>query len=53
MTLHLLRLFDGATTLADAVDLAAAAYSLDADDVLPGALLTTRALVEDGLLRLP
>ena len=53
VTLHLLRLFDGATTLADAVDLAAAAYSLDADDVLPGALLTTRALVEDGLLRLP
>ena len=53
VTLHLLRLFDGATTVADAVDLAAAAYSLDADDVLPGALLTTRALVEDGLLRLP
>jgi len=49
---HLLRSFDGVTTLADAVDATAAVYDLDPDDVLPGALLAVRGLVEDGLLRL-
>jgi hypothetical protein len=49
---HLVRSFDGVTTLADAVDATAAVYDLDPDDVLPGALLAVRGLVEDGLLRL-
>ena len=52
VTLHLVRLLDGATTLSDAVALAAAAYDLDVDDVLPGALVAVRSLVEDGLLEL-
>ena len=47
---HLVRQLDGRTTLADAVDSVAAAYDLDADDVLPGALVAVRGLVEDGLL---
>ncbi len=46
----LVRAFDGATTLSDAVGSVAAAYALDPDDVLPGALLAVRGLVEDGLL---
>jgi hypothetical protein len=49
---HLVRTFDGRTSLSDAVDLAAAAYDLDPDDVLPGALLLTRSLAEDGALLL-
>jgi methylase of polypeptide subunit release factors len=47
---HLVRRLDGATSLSDAIDSVAAAYDLDADDVLPGALLAVRGLVEDGLL---
>jgi hypothetical protein len=43
---------DGVTTLEDAVDSVASAYDLDPDDVLPGALLAVRGLVEDGLLLL-
>jgi hypothetical protein len=43
---------DGTTSLADAVDSVASAYDLDPDDVLPGALLAVRGLVEDGLLLL-
>jgi len=49
---HLVRQLDGATSLADAVGSVAAAYDLDPDDVLPGALLAVRGLVEDGLLLL-
>lgn len=49
---HLVRSFDGATTLAQAVDSAAAVYDLDPDDVLPAALVAVRALVEDALLTL-
>ena len=52
VTVHLLRSFDGLTTLAEAVDLAAAAFDLDPDDVLPGALLTVRKLTEESLLHL-
>jgi len=52
VTLHLVRLLDGATTLDAAVGLSAAAYDLDVDDVLPGALVAVRSLVEDGLLEL-
>ena len=47
---HLVRQFDGVTSLSDAIDSVAAAYDLDPDDVLPGALLAVRGLVEDGLL---
>ncbi len=50
--LHLVRQLDGDTSLADAVGSAAAAYDLDPDDVLPGALLAVRGLVEDGHLLL-
>jgi methylase of polypeptide subunit release factors len=50
---HLVRSFDGATTLSAAVDSAAAAYDLDPDDVLAGALVAVRGLVEDGFLTLP
>jgi methylase of polypeptide subunit release factors len=46
----LVRSFDGVTTLSAAVGAVAAAYDLDPDDVLPGALLAVRGLVEDGLL---
>ncbi len=53
VTVHLLRAFDGTTTLSDAVDDAAAAYGLDPDDVLPGALLTVRHLTETTHLHLP
>ena len=49
---HLVRQLDGATSLADAVGSVAAACDLDPDDVLPGALLAVRGLVEDGLLLL-
>jgi two-component sensor histidine kinase len=52
VTTHLLRSFDGSTTLSDAVDEAAAAYDLDPDDVLPGALLAVRELTENALLHL-
>jgi len=50
--IHLVRVLDGATTLSDAIDAVAAAYDLDPDDVLPGALLAVRGLLEDGLLAL-
>ncbi len=50
---HLVRSFDGATTLSEAVDRAAAVFDLDPDDVLPAALVAVRGLVEDGLLVLP
>jgi hypothetical protein len=53
VTLHLLRAFDGVTTLSDAVAAAAAAFDLDPDDVLPGALLTVRQLTETSHLHLP
>jgi len=53
VTLHLVRLLDGATTLEQAVEAAAAAYDLDLDDVLPGALVAVRSMLEDRLLRLP
>jgi len=49
---HLVRTFDGLTTVSDAVDRAAAVHGLDPDDVLPGALIAVRGLVEEGLLRL-
>ena len=49
---ELVRCFDGATTLSAAVGSVAAAYAVDPDDVLPGALLAVRGLVEDGLLTL-
>ncbi|MFN8149133.1 MAG: methyltransferase [Candidatus Nanopelagicales bacterium] len=49
---HLVRCFDGATTLAQAVESASAVYDLDPDDVLPAALVAVRALVEDALLTL-
>jgi methylase of polypeptide subunit release factors len=49
---HLVRSFDGATTLRAAVDSAAAAYDLDPDDVLPGALVLVRSLVEECQLTL-
>lgn len=49
---HLVRSFDGATTLSAAVDSAATAYDLDPDDVLAGALVAVRGLVEDGFLTL-
>lgn len=49
---HLVRSFDGATTLSEAVDSASAVYDLDPDDVLPAALVAVRALVEDALLSL-
>jgi len=49
---QLVRQLDGATSLSDAIDSVAAAYDLDPDDVLPGALLAVRGLVEDGLLAL-
>ena len=49
---QLLRGFDGATTLGEAADRAAARYDLDADDVLAAALIAVRGLVEDGLLQL-
>jgi methylase of polypeptide subunit release factors len=49
---HLVRSFDGMTTLAEAVDRAAAVFDLDPDDVLPAALVAVRGLVEDGLLEL-
>jgi methylase of polypeptide subunit release factors len=50
---HLVRSFDGATTLSEAVDRAAEVFDLDPDDVLPAALVAVRGLVEDGLLVLP
>lgn len=49
---HLVRTFDGATTVTEAVDRAAVVFDLDADDVLPGALIAVRGLVEEGFLRL-
>ena len=49
---HLVRSFDGATTLAQAVESASAVYDLDPDDVLPAALVAVRGLVEDALLTL-
>jgi hypothetical protein len=49
---QLVRAFDGATTLTDAIDATAEVYDLDPDDVLPGALVAVRGLVEDGLLTL-
>ena len=49
---NLVRQLDGTTTLSDAVGVVASAYDLDPDDVLPGALLAVRGLVEDGLLLL-
>jgi len=49
---HLVRDLDGMTTLAEAIDSVVAAYDHDPDDVLPGALLAVRGLVEDGLLEL-
>ena len=49
---HLVRSFDGVTSLADAVDATASVYDLDPDDVLAGALVAVRGLVEDGLLQL-
>ena len=49
---HLLRPFDGATTLAEAAERAAAVFDLDPDDVLAAALIAVRGLVEDGLVRL-
>jgi methylase of polypeptide subunit release factors len=50
---HLVRSFDGETTVTDAVDRAAGIFGLDPDDVLPAALVAVRGLVEDGLLVLP
>jgi len=47
---HLVRRLDGLTALSDAIDSVAAVCDLDPDDVLPGALLAVRGLVEDGLL---
>jgi methylase of polypeptide subunit release factors len=49
---HLLRTFDGATTVQEAVDRAAAVHDLEPDDVLPGALIAVRGLVEEGYLHL-
>ena len=48
--MSLVRELDGLTTLSEAVGSVSAAYDLDPDDVLPGALLAVRGLVEDGLL---
>jgi len=53
VTLHLDRVLDGATTLEQAVAAAATAYDLDPDDVLPGALVAVRSMLEDDLLHLP
>jgi methylase of polypeptide subunit release factors len=47
---RLVQELDGETSLEDAVATVASAYDLDPDDVLPGALLAVRGLVEDGLL---
>ncbi len=49
---HLVRAFDGSTTLVDAAERAAAVYDLEVEDVLPAALIAVRGLVEDGFLRL-
>jgi hypothetical protein len=49
---HLVRDFDGQTSVAEAVDRAAALFDLDPDDVLPGALIAVRGLVEEGFLTL-
>jgi hypothetical protein len=49
---HMVRTFDGLTTVSEAVDRAAAVFDLDPDDVLPGALIAVRGLVEEGFLRL-
>lgn len=49
---HLLRSFDGETTLVEASERAAAVFELDPDDVLAATLVAVRGLVEDGLLRL-
>ena len=49
---HMVRTFDGLTTVSEAVERAAAVFDLDPDDVLPGALIAVRGLVEEGFLRL-
>ena len=49
---HLVRSFDGQVTLSAAVDAAAVEFDLDPDDVLAGALMAVRGLVEDGMLSL-
>ena len=49
---HVVRTFDGATSVAEAVDRAAAVFGLDPDDVLPGVLIAVRGLVEEGMLSL-
>ena len=49
---HLVRSFDGATTVSDAIDGAATVHDLDPDDVLPGALIAVRGLIEEALLHL-
>ncbi len=49
---HLVRSFDGATTVSTAIDGAATVHDLDPDDVLPGALIAVRGLIEVGLLHL-
>jgi methylase of polypeptide subunit release factors len=49
---HLVRRFDGLTTLSEAVDSASVVFDLDPDDVLPAALVAVRGLVEDGYLAL-
>jgi hypothetical protein len=49
---HLVRSFDGLTSVSEAADRAAAVFDLDADDVLPGALIAVRGLVEEGFLAL-
>lgn len=49
---HLVRGFDGQTSVAQAVDRAATVFDLDPDDVLPGALIAVRGLVEEGFLTL-
>jgi methylase of polypeptide subunit release factors len=49
---HLVRGFDGLTSVSEAVDRAAVVFDLDAADVLPGALIAVRGLVEEGSLAL-
>jgi methylase of polypeptide subunit release factors len=50
---HLVRALDGETTVAEAAEHAARVHGLDPEDVLAGALIAVRGLVEDGLLVLP
>jgi len=50
VTSALIRAFDGHTSVSAAVDVVSAELELDVDDVLAGAILRVRELVEDGAL---